>query len=117
MIRFECDYNTGAHPQVLEALVSGACDGVAVMNYDRRDEYGQMAAEVALAERYGKGVRCIYELQEPGEHGLEEIHTYAGAGLEALWQSAEELEAAFGYEGLGFAYHYDEPLRELLAEL
>lgn len=111
------NYYDTACPQVLEALVSGACDGVAVMNYDRRDEYGQMAAEVALAERYGKGVRCIYELQEPGQHGLEEIHTYAGAGLEALWQSAEELEAAFGYEGLGFAYHYDEPLRELLAEL
>lgn len=103
-------------PDILEGLVSSACDGVAVMNYDRRDEYGRMEAEVALAENWGKEIRCIYELQEPGQHGLEEINTYAGEGLEALWQSAEELERAFDYSGLGFAYHYYEPLKELLGQ-
>lgn len=31
---------------ILEGLIAGACDGVAVMNYNRTDEYGQMAMEV-----------------------------------------------------------------------
>lgn len=102
------------HPDQLEALVSGACDGVAVMNYNRTDEYGQMAAEVELARRHGRGVVCIYELQEAGLHGLEEINTYAGLGLEALRQSEAALEQAFGYGGLGFAYHYYKPLKAML---
>ncbi len=103
-------------PDVLETLVRDCCDGIAVMNYNRSDEYAQMAKEVELARLHGKGVICIYELQQPGKHGLEEINTYANQGLEALWQSAEGLERQFQYDGLRFAYHYYQPLKEMLAE-
>lgn len=100
--------------EVLEELVASACDGIAVMNYDRTDEYGQIAMETGFAREYGKKILCIYELQEAGRHGLEEINTYAEAGLEALWESAKRLQRQFGYEGLQFAYHYYEPLKGLL---
>jgi len=108
-------YDTSC-PDILEALVRDGCDGIAVMNYNRTDEYGQMAKEVELARASGKGVICIYELQQPGEHDLEEINTYANQGLEALWQSAAGLEKQFQYDGLRFAYHYYQPLREMLGE-
>lgn len=100
--------------QILERLVAYGCDGIAVMNYNRKDEYGQMAKEVGFAREYGKKVICIYELQKPGKHELEEINTYANEGLEALRQSAWRLGRQFGYDRLRFAYHYYKPLKELL---
>lgn len=99
---------------ILEQLIAGGCTGVAVMNYNRTDEYMQMAKEVGYAREYGKGVVCIYELQEPGKHDLEEINTYANAGLDALWDSACRLDRQFGYQRLEFAYHYYKPLKKLL---
>ncbi len=101
---------------VLEELIAYACDGVAVMNYNRTDEYGQMAKEVGYAREFGKEIICIYELQKAGRHQLEEINTYAEEGMEALWHSAQRLEKQFGYGGLRFAYHYYEPLKELLGK-
>ena len=102
--------------EILVSLIADACDGTAVMNYNRTDEYLQMAKEVGYAREYGKQILCIYELQQPGYHYLEEINTYYGPGLEALWQSAERLERQFGYEKLEFAYHYYSPLKEMLEE-
>lgn len=108
-------YDTGFE-DILESLISDACDGIAVMNYNRTDEYMQIAKEVGLAREYGKGVECIFELQEPHQHELEEINTYAGVGLDALWRSAARLEKQFGYDRLRFAYHYYRPLQQMLAE-
>ncbi len=99
---------------ILERLIAYGCDGVAVMNYNRKDEYGQIAKEVGFAREYGKEIICIYELQKPGKHQLEEINTYANEGLEALRQSAWRLGRQFGYDRLRFAYHYYKPLKELL---
>ena len=76
----------------------------------------QIAKEVGYAREYQKDVVCVYELQEPGSHDLEEINTYAGLGLKALWSSARRLEAQFGYERLQFGYHYYDPLTDLLAK-
>ena len=73
-----------------------------------------MAMEVGFAREYGKEILCIYELQKPGKHELEEINTYANEGLKALWKSRERLEKQFGYDKLGFAYHYYKPLKEML---
>lgn len=102
------------NPDILEELISCTCDGIAVMNYDRTDEYGQIAKEVGFAREYDKEIICIYELQKAGKHDLEEINTYAEQGLEALWKSADRLERQFGYHKLRFAYHYYIPLRDML---
>lgn len=99
---------------ILEGLIAGGCDGVAVMNYSRRDEYGQMAKEVGYAREYGKDIICIYELQKPGRHELKDINTYANEGMEALQQSVHRLESQFGYERLKFAYHHYGALKEFL---
>ena len=109
-------YDSSA-PEVLEKLIETACDGVAVMNYNRSDEYGQIAREIGFAREYGKGIVCIYELQQAGEHDLEDINTYAGEGLEALWQSAARLDKQFSYEHLSFAYHYLDPLADMLENM
>lgn len=106
----------GLEINVLEELISKYCDGIAIMNYNRTDEYMQIAREVGYAREYGKGVVCIYELQQPGRHELEEINTYAEAGLDALWSSARRLEKQFGYDRLQFAYHYYKPLQNLLGK-
>ena len=87
---------------ILESLIAKACDGVAVMNYNRSDEYGQIETEVRLAGKYNKEIICIFELQKAGKHDLEDINTYANE--------------RFGYSKLSFAYHYYEPLKEMLAE-
>ncbi len=105
-----------SYPDILEKLIAGACDGIAVMNYDRTDEYTQMAKETGYAREYQKRIICIYELQRVGTHNLEEINTYHNVGLEALWESARRLRQQFGYERLSFAYHYYLPMRELLSE-
>lgn len=99
---------------VLEEIVAECCDGIAVMNYNRENEYAQMEAEVSLAEEYDKRVICIYELQQPGKHDLTDINTYYHTGLEVLRASSETLEQRFSYQELGFAYHYYDPLKELL---
>ena len=103
-------------PDILERLVVEGCDGLAVMNYNRTDEYGQMEKEVNLVRQYDKGIVCIYELQEAGNHDLEEINTYAGEGLEAVWESSEALKNEFQYAKLKFAYHYYIPLKTMLLE-
>ncbi len=54
MIRFECDYTTGAHPNILEALVNSnteACPGYGV---DRHCEHARaMLRELCLAPKAG----------------------------------------------------------------
>ncbi len=104
------------YKNILESLISDACDVVAVMNYNRSDEYGQIEAEVKLARENNKEIICIYELQKAGKHDLEDINTYAGEGLKALWDSAKGLREKFNYSKLSFAYHYYEPLKEMLDE-
>ena len=104
-------------PEVLETLISEHCDGIAVMNYNRENEYAQMKDEVEMARKYQKRVICIYELQQPGKHDLTDINTYYHAGLKVLWASRETLEQQFAYERLSFSYHYYDPLQELLEQL
>lgn len=108
------NFYDATNPDILEGLIAYACDGVAVMNYNRSDEYGQIAKEAGFAREYGKEIICIFELQEAGRHGLSDINTYADEGLEELWKSAGRPTRQFGYENMRFAYHYYEPLKELL---
>ena len=60
-------YDNDVERNTLSALI-GSCDGLAIMNYSKRDEAGQIETELALAG--DRPVTVIYELQEPGGHGL-----------------------------------------------
>lgn len=97
----------------LERLISSACDTVAVMNYYKEGEYEHIFTEAVIARAYGKNIIHIAEIQKPGNHGLEEIHTYYGDGLDAVFSSWKNLAEQVGYEKLGFAFHYLTPAMEL----
>ena len=109
-------FYSSTNPQELKHLVEDGCDGIAIMNYNRENEYAQIVDEVELARQNNKRVICIYELQAPGKHDLEDINTYYHIGLKVLHASRQTLQKQLEYEKLGFAYHYYEPLYELLQE-
>lgn len=98
---YESSDATGA----LETLVAHGCDALAVMNYSKRDEAGQIANEVRLCMAYGKPVTAIYELQPAGTHGLQEHNTYHEDGLEAVRLSWEALRATYPDAELSYALH------------
>ncbi len=106
-------YDVIGHAGVLDALIREACDAVAVMNYQKEDEAGQIAAEMEAARQTGKRLIHIYELQRPGLYDLTERNTYHPDGLPAVWESIEKLRASFDYEGLSFALHDYTALREM----
>ncbi len=108
-------YDAIGHAGVLDALIREACDAVAVMNYQKEDETGQIKTEMEASRQAGKRLIHIYELQRPGLHDLTESNTYYTDGLPAVWESSEKLRAFFDYAGLSFALHDITALREVIA--
>lgn len=107
-------YDSAGFDAQLYQLVTRACDGIAVMNYNKNDEAGQVINEVDFAREAGKRLIHIWELQAPGYHDLSEQNTYYHDGLDAVWESADRLIAFFGSEGLDFALHELASLYQLL---
>ena len=97
----------------LEQLVAEGCDTLAIMNYNREDEAGQIETEAALCRKYGKKLINIYELQEVGKYDLEEIHTYREVGLDALWKSEKTLRRVFSDQKFSVALHDYRALKEM----
>lgn len=102
------------YPQELERLIAHACDGAALMNYRRGEEYERLRLEADLTKRYNKTLIQISELQAPGVHGLTERNTYYGLGLAALLDAWGELAAQIDHPDLVFAYHDYEMLCGML---
>lgn len=105
---------TGAALSYLEYLVKYGCDSVAIMNYGV-DEVGHIAVERTLCAKYGKPIVNITEMQAVGDatpHNLKPEQTYGDDGVDAaerLWQSLDAV-----YPGMGYAYHYLNPMLGLL---
>lgn len=106
-------YDDQGRVEQLERFISQGCDAIAVMNYEKEDEAGQIRNEEYLTRKYGKRLIHITELQKPGYHGLEEHNTYYYDGLGAVRDSWRRLEEAFPKSDLGFSYHYLNVVREL----
>lgn len=100
----------------LERLIEQACDGIAIMNYNKSDETGQILTEVALAQKHQKAVINIVEMQKPGYHELTEENTYYYDGFQAVADSWGSMKEAYPYEGLGFSWHYLKPVLKLITE-
>lgn len=107
-------YDSSGFEEELEQLVMNGCDGIAVMNYLKRDETGQISTEVELAQRYQKAVINITEMQKPGYHELTDNNTYYNDGIDAVVESWKRIREQFNYSGLGFSWHYLRPLLELM---
>jgi hypothetical protein len=106
-------YDDYGFEEEIETIVEKGCDALAIMNYNREDEAGQIVSEAALCKKYGKRLINIYELQEVGKYYLEEIHTYREAGLSALQKSRAELIEAFEGQQITFALHEYRALKEM----
>lgn len=107
-------YDSSGFEEELEQLVMNGCDGIAVMNYLKRDETGQIATEVELARRHQKAVINITEMQRPGYHELTDDNTYYNDGIDAAQESWAIIRETFNYPELGFSWHYVRPLLELM---
>lgn len=109
-------YDDYGYEHELKTLVADGCDALAIMNYSRDDEIGQIGTEAEICRRSGKRLICIYELQPVGEHNLKEINTYNSLGLSALWESWEKICAAYPEQKLYAALHEYRALLELSAD-
>lgn len=107
-------YDSAGVGEYLEELVQNGCDAVAVMNYNKKDEAGQIAGERQLTEKYGKGLINITELQKPGYHELTEENTYYYDGIAGVRKSWEALRAAFPGQEPGFSWHYLDTALEII---
>lgn len=107
-------YDSLGHEEALGQLIREGCDAVAVMNYQKNDEAGQIRTELALAE--GKPFTVIYEMQPPGSHDLTEANTYYQEGLKGVAKSVDALREACGADGLSYAIHDYKILKELMRD-
>ena len=98
----------------LEELIENGCDCIAVMNYYRGAEIKNIAAEVELVQKHGKGIITIYELQKADGRGVEEINTYYNSGLAALKKSYTGVLEAYPEQTVSIAYHDYRALKEVL---
>ncbi len=99
---------------LLEELVKNGCDYIAIMNYFKQDEIGQISTEMKLCHKYNKKGVVIYEMQKPGEHEIREINTYYHEGIRAVKESADRLQEAYPDVFLGYAFHEYNATREVL---
>ncbi|MBN2880365.1 MAG: hypothetical protein JXN65_12135 [Clostridia bacterium] len=107
---YDADYNS----TLLELIKY--CDEISVMNYNRNNEYGDMENEIEYAREYDKYVTCIFEFQAVGQYNLTEEQTYNNLGTDEAQKSFESVFVKAQYEKLKFAYHYLEPLKEMLLD-
>lgn len=107
-------YDNMGHEAELKKLLETGCDTLAVMNYSKRDEAGQIETEMELAKEAGKQVIVIYEIQEPGVYGLTETNTYYNDGLGAVMESVSGLKEIYGQDAFLYALHEYNSLREMI---
>ena len=107
-------YDNQGQKDELERLIAEGCDGIAIMNYNKHDECGQIETEISLAKKYDKFVINIYELQKPGKHELTENNTYYREGIAGVKESWNRLRHCYAYRYLGYAYHDYNALKEIV---
>lgn len=107
-------YDKKGQSEGLEELIRDGCDRVAVMNYYRGAEIGNIATEVELSCKYGKELINIYELKKADGSSVEEINTYHNSGLAALRKNYAGVKAAYPGGNLSIAYHDYRSLKEVL---
>lgn len=98
----------------LKKLFALDVSAIAVMNYYKRDEAGQMATEARLAKKNNRQLIHIYEMQAPEKHNLRDVNTYHAEGLEGVRDSWEKLSPLM--PGARYAIHEFAALKEALED-
>lgn len=106
--------DTKGYSDYLEELIYNGCDALAIMNYYKGKEAEHIETEVTLARGASCPVTVIYELQNPGKHGLLEVNTYYEDGLEALHASWRNIVDTLGLNGLSVSLHEYKALQEVM---
>ena len=88
-------------PRAVERIMAST-DGTFVMNYYRENERQQMQNEITLADKHGKLLWSIYELQPVGIYELKDYNTYHDLGIGAV---KENYRSMFSGSSVGLAYH------------
>ena len=109
-------YDDQGLTEQLEQLIAGACDEVAVMDYDCGQEIIKIATEAAFTKKYGKELHCILEFQEVGKHGLTEDKTYRTKGIAAAQETWELMKIAYPDQDIICDYHWSKPVLEIIEE-
>lgn len=107
-------YEENGKEDLLEELIGKGCDFIAIMNYFKQDEIGQISTEMHLCDRYNKSAVIIYEMQKPGVYDLREINTYYHEGVKAVKESAKKVQKAYPDSFLGYAFHDYNATKEVL---
>lgn len=100
-------------PDSLETIVKDACDGLAIMNYYRKNEAEHIEYETSLCEKYEKQIINIYEFKKPGEHSLERINTYYELGIETAEENFKDLQNKLDNFDINLAFHDYDALKEI----
>lgn len=107
-------YDNMGFSKQLKDLIKSGCDSVAIMNYFKTNEAKNIRQEVEYADRYGKKVINIYELQAPGKHGLEDKNTYYKEGIVAVEKSFSKIKKELYSKDISIAFHEYRVLKEIL---
>lgn len=107
-------YDNKGFSKQLEELIKSACDGIAIMNYMKDKEINNIEKEVEIADKYGKRIINIYELQAPGQHGLQEKNTYYNENIEAVEKNFKNMREEFYDKDISIAFHEYTALKEVL---
>lgn len=108
-------YDTIGLSDQLEELIKTGTDSIAIMNYFRENEVNHIEQEVKFADKYGKKIINIYELQAPGEYGLKDINTYYNEGISAAEKSFKNIRNEFNGKDISIAFHEYIALKEILS--
>ena len=108
-------YDTIGLDNQLEELIKTGSDSIAIMNYFRENEVNHIEQEVEFADKYGKKIINIYELQAPGEYGLKDINTYYNEGISAAEKSFKKIRNELNGKDISIAFHEYRALKEILS--
>ena len=107
-------YDNMGFSNQLEELIQDGSDSIAIMNYLRDKEAKNMEYEVELANKHGKNVINIYELQKPGIHSLKEKNTYYNLGINSVENNFNNILEYFPDMKISIAFHEYRALKEVL---
>lgn len=89
-------YDTLHHNNFLKTLIQSCCDGIAIMNYYKKDESQHIQYEVKLTKTYHKQCIVIYEMNKPYKDGITEMNTYYHDGINKAIESFEKIKKDHG---------------------
>lgn len=91
-------YDTFNQQTFLKKLIQSYCDGIAIMNYYKKNESQHIEQEVKLCQTYHKQCVVIYEMNQPHQNGITEMNSYYKEGIDQAIQSFNKIKKEYNEE-------------------